>query len=67
MNSTILGEIFGNIPHYPRKVLKIVLFWSNFLYLSSWAMKKSLEISSFHRAFFCAAEKVTLKALFCER
>ena len=30
MNRTILGEIFGNIPLYPRKVLKIVLFLERF-------------------------------------
>ena len=62
MNGTILGEIFGNIHLYSKKVLKIVLFWSNFLYLSSWAQKKSLENSSFHRAFFCAAEKSNIKS-----
>ena len=32
------------------------------MYLSSWAQKKSTENSSFHRAFFCAAEKSTIKS-----
>ena len=32
------------------------------MYLSSWAQKKSTENSSFHRAFFCAVEKSTIKS-----
>ena len=63
MKDTILGEIFGTIPLYLRKVLKIVgFFFSDFLYLSSWAQKKSTENISFHRAFFCAAKKSTIQS-----
>ena len=62
MKGTILREIFGTIPLYPRKVLKIVLFWSDLMYISFWAQKKSTENSYFHRAFFCAVEKSTIKS-----
>ena len=43
INSNILGEILDIIPVYPRKVLKIVFFWSKFQYLSSCANKKKVE------------------------
>ena len=59
-----MGEIFGTILLYPRKVLKIVLFGSDFLYLSSWAQKKSKENSLSHKAFFCAVEKIKLNHYF---
>ena len=32
------------------------------MYLSSWAQLKRTENSSFHRAFFCAVEKSTIKS-----
>ena len=62
MKDTILGATFGTNPLYPRKVLEIVFYFCDFLYLSVWAQKRSTENSFFHRAFFCAAENSTIKS-----
>ena len=62
MEGNILGQIFGTILLYPKKVLKLVLFGERFSVLIFLGPEvKVHNFFLFIKHFLCAAEKITIK------